>query len=70
MSQEIYIILCLLVSGIFYIATSSIAIQCYNQQTPPVTGTNYYFVIFNLISAILVVLSAIIAMYMYLTGKL
>lgn len=68
MSQQLYIILCLLITGILYIATTSIGIQCLNEKKE--TGSSYYFLIINLVSAILVVLSAIIMLYMSITNRL
>lgn len=67
--EQIYILLCLLTAGILYVATSSIAIQCFTQQEPPVVNSNYYFVIVNLVCAILIVLSAIVSMGLTLAGK-
>jgi uncharacterized membrane protein len=68
MSQELYIILCLLITGIFYTATTSIGIQCLNDNQKQTTS-NYYFLIINLVCAIVVILSAIIMLYMSITGK-
>lgn len=69
--SQLYIILSLLTTGVFYIATTSIGIQCLNDNKKETSSTSsYYFLIVNLVSAILVILSAIIMLYMSITGKL
>lgn len=56
----------MLIAGVFYIATSSAAIQCYrsnevykNDNTP-----TYNFIIVNLVSAILTVILAFVGLYL------
>ena len=55
----------MLVGGIFSIATSSIAINCYNknEKTKEETPSNFNFLIFNLVCAILLVLIGCISIY-------
>lgn len=59
----------LLLAGIFSIATTSIAIECYNEnynkneETKKKKEGNFTFVIINLISAIFTVLLAFACMY-------
>jgi hypothetical protein len=60
--------LALLIGGIFSIATSSIGIQCYNsdQKGTDQKGSspnNFNFLVFNLVSAILMTLIAMASMY-------
>lgn len=52
--------------GVFSVATSSIAIECYNknEQTKKEKRTNFDFLVFNLISAIIVIIVASICIYM------
>jgi len=58
--------LALLLGGIFSIATSSIAIECYNENTSfkDSKTENYTFLMVNLVSAILLVLMAFGSMYL------
>lgn len=55
----------LLVGGVLSLATSSIGMQCYNDNQE--YGTNRpsskSFLLFNLVTAILIVLTAMISMY-------
>jgi hypothetical protein len=58
--------LALLLGGIFSIATSSMAIECYNQHEPFKQSKmeNFNFLIVNIVSAILLVLTAFVSMYL------
>lgn len=62
--------LALLIGGIFSIATSSIATECYNNNSAfkDTKKDNYTFLIVNLVSAILTVLIAFSSMYMAATS--
>lgn len=55
----------LLIGGIMSLATSAIGTQCYNdnEEYGKSKGSNYSFLVFNLITAILTVLSAGTAIY-------
>lgn len=68
---SLIIALAMLIGGVFSIATSSIATQCYNENTGVYSSknsvSNFNFIIVNLVSAILVVLSAIAGIYFAVT---
>jgi cytochrome b len=55
----------LLIGGIMSLATSAIGTQCYNdnEEYGKSKGSNYSFLVFNLVTAILIVLSAGVAIY-------
>ena len=63
------IAIAMLIGGVFSIATSSIATQCYNSNTSFKSSntSNFNFIVVNLVSAILVVLSAFAAIYFGVT---
>lgn len=61
----------LLLAGIFSIATTSIGIQCANANSAykEEHSSNQTFLIVNLVSAILVVIIALVGIYLAATGK-
>lgn len=66
------IAIAMLIGGVFSIATSSIATQCYNSTNPGTSlktssPNTFNFIVVNLVSAILVVLSAFAAIYFGVT---
>jgi hypothetical protein len=66
--KELMIALAMIIGGIFSIATSSIATECYNSDMKGVDlrdqkRNNFNFIIINLVSAILVVLSGSAGVY-------
>jgi hypothetical protein len=66
--KELMIALARIIGGIFSIATSSIATECYNSDMKGVDlrdqkRNNFNFIIINLVSAILVVLSGSAGVY-------
>jgi uncharacterized BrkB/YihY/UPF0761 family membrane protein len=61
------ILVFMLIAAIFYIATSSLAIQCYNDAK--VTGNSFNFLISNLVTAILTVIIAFIGLYLSMKNQ-
>lgn len=61
----------LLLAGIFSIATSSIGIECSNEcdKYKDEKKSNFNFLIVNLVSAILVTISACLGIYLAITQK-
>jgi hypothetical protein len=71
--KNFIIAISMLLGGIFSIATSSIATECYNYdgksaELKDKKQSNFNFIIVNLVSAILVVLSAFAGIYFSLTN--
>lgn len=66
-TQMLLTAISLLLVGIFSIATSSIAIECYNKEEHKTFKTektdNFNFVIVNLVSAIVMVLVSFASIY-------
>ena len=62
------ILVFMLIAAVFYIATSSLAIQCYNEAKT--TGSSFNFLISNLVFAILAVIVACIGLYMSFSSRM
>jgi len=69
-TQMFFTAISLLVVGILSIATSSIAIECYNKNEQMKTDKkdNYNFVIVNLTFAIIMVLVSLASAYLAIRG--
>lgn len=73
-TQMLITAICLLLVGIFSIATSSIAIECYDykdhttKKIKDEKESNYTFIIVNLVFAILMVLVSFASGYFAVTG--
>lgn len=66
--KNLFIAIFVLIGGVFSIATSALATQCYNSEgkgTDLKSGSpnSFNFIIVNMVSAILVILSAMAGIY-------
>ncbi len=73
-TQMLITAICLLIVGIFSIATSSIAIECYDykdhstKKIKDEKKDNYTFLVVNLVFAIIMVLVSFASTYFAITG--
>jgi hypothetical protein len=66
MDAQLLLVACsMFVAGILFVATSAIGMECYNvnQDFKNQKESNWYFLIANLVSAILTILIASMSMY-------
>lgn len=65
--------LVLILGGVFSTATSSMALECYNlkesEKFKTDKGSNYTFLIVNLVSAIVLILCGFVGVYLGFTEK-
>lgn len=68
--QEILVVLFLLVTGVFSTATSSIGVQCYNDNASykDAKKNNYNFLIVNVVSAVSMILVASVILVLVVRG--